>query len=134
MKADKGNATVIMDKEVYHSKMLDHLNSSGSYRIINKDPGNKIMCDVTRIIKSLSLDDIIKKKVTPNSAIMPRIYGSPKIHKEGVLLRPIVNTIGSSTYHLAKFLAKKIRPLSSNTSSYVEDSSSFGQWIKDQEI
>ena len=65
---------------------------------------------------------------------MPRIYGSPKIHKEGIPLRPIVNTIGSPTYHLAKFLAKRLRPLSGNTSSYVKDPSSFVKWIKNQKI
>ena len=42
----------------------------------------------------------------PVGEITSRIYGLPKIHKEGVPLRPIVNTIGSPTYELAKFVAK----------------------------
>lgn len=58
----------------------------------------------------------------------------PKIHKEGIPLRPIVNTIGSPIYDLAKFLAKKLCPLAGNTSSYIKDSASFIQWTKNLEM
>ena len=38
LKADKGGATVILDKEAYNAKMLDHLTTGGSYRKLNKNP------------------------------------------------------------------------------------------------
>ena len=62
------------------------------------------------------------------------IYGSQKVDKEGIPLRPIVNTIRSPTYHLAKYLEKKLRPLSGNMPSYIKDSSPYVQWIKNQKI
>ena len=65
---------------------------------------------------------------------MLRICGSPKFHKEGVPIRPTINTIGSPTYHLHKFLVKKKIPMTSSTSSYIKDSSSFVKWIKNQEV
>jgi hypothetical protein len=65
---------------------------------------------------------------------MPHIYGLWKIHEEGIPLRPIVNTIGSPTYYLAKFLAKKLLPFACNTSSFVKNSTSFVEWTKNQEV
>jgi hypothetical protein len=105
-----------------------------SYRVINKDPGNKLMCVVSTMIKCSSLDDSIKKKVTPKNAIMPQIYGAPKIHKDGVPLIPIVNMIGSLTYSLEKFLAKLLILPSGNTNSFLKDSSSFVKCIKIQNV
>lgn len=36
--------------------------------------------------------------------IPPRLYGLPKVHKEGIPVRPIVSFISSPTYKLAKYL------------------------------
>lgn len=127
LKADKGNATVIMNRIAYDNKMEDHLNNSGCYKIIDKDPSEKVMREVIKKIKESSLDDITKKKIIPNSAITPRIYGAPKVHKSNIPLRPIVSTIGSPTYLLEKHLAKRLRPLSGNTPSYIKDSYFFLQ-------
>ena len=41
----------------------------------------------------------------------PKFYGLPKIHKTGIPLRPIVSSIGSVTYGVAKVLAKVLKPL-----------------------
>ena len=60
--------------------------------------------------------------------MVPRIYSLPKIHKDGVPLRPIVNTIGSPTYKLARFLANLLKPLVGKTNSFVKDSTS---WINE---
>ena len=123
-----------MDRSDYDKKMEEHLNNSGCYKILNKDPSSKILKEVTNKIKNSSLDTITKKRITPSSSITPRIYGVPKIHKKGIPLRPIVNTIGSPTYLLAQYLAKKLRPLVGNTSSYIKDSTSFVQWARNLEM
>ena len=75
-------------------------------------------------------DEEIKKKLIVSDPLVPRIYGLPKIHKPGVPLRPIVDTIGSPTYRLAKFLVEKLKPLVGNTSSFIKDSSYFIEKIK----
>ena len=118
LKADKGNVTVIMDRIDYDYKMEEHLNKSGCYKVLNKDSSSKILRQVSNKIKKSSLDSTIKNRLIPNNAIIPRIYGVPKIHKTGVPLRPIINTTGSPTYWLAKYLANKLRPLYGNTPSY----------------
>jgi len=70
-------------------------------------------------------------KLIESNPITPRIYGLPKIHKEGAPLRPIVNTIGGPTYLLAKFLALKLKPLVGRTKSFVKDFASFIEELKD---
>ena len=40
LKADKGGATVILNKEDYIKKMKSHLDSSGCYKKLNKNPLN----------------------------------------------------------------------------------------------
>ena len=42
LKADKGGATVILNKDDYHNKMLDHLLNSRSYKKLDKNPLKKV--------------------------------------------------------------------------------------------
>jgi len=98
-----------------------------------KNPISKITNLVKKSIKETNLDDKLKKQLTPNSEITSRIYGAPKIHKKKVHLRPIVNTIGSPTYELAKYVAS-ISPLVGKTSSYIKDSNQFVKYIKNTKL
>ena len=125
LKVDKGGTTVLLNSKDYVSKMLDHLSSSGSYRKLGSNRIAKILREVRKVIKESSLEDKNKKLLMPTGEVTPRIYGLPKIHKEGVPLRPIVNTIGSPTYELAKFVAKHLIPLVGHTDSFIKDSSDF---------
>ena len=79
------------------------------------------MREVKKVIKGSSLDDKNKKLLLPTGEITPRIYGLPKIHKDGIPQRPIVNTIGSPTYELAKFVAKRLGPVVGHMESFIKD-------------
>ena len=68
----------------YERKMQEHL-ACGSYKKLKKDPGNTICRIVTKAIKESNLDDEIKSKLYPKDCIVPRIYGLPKIHKQGII-------------------------------------------------
>ena len=128
LKGDKGNATVILNGNDYHTKMIEHL-SSGSYNKLDKDPSNRIVKTLTKAIRDSSLDDIIKRKIIPKNPFIARIYDLSKIHKDGCPLRPIVNTIGSPSYGLARLLTDKLKPLVSHSQSFIKDSSHFIQNI-----
>ena len=60
------------------------------------------------------------------------LYGSPKVHKPVInncpKFRPILSTIGTPTYKLAKFLVPILSPLTSNEFS-VHDSFSFADKV-----
>ena len=51
------------------------------------------------------------QKDVPQGAGIPKFYGLPKIHKEGVPLRPIVSSRGAVSYETAKKLARILKPL-----------------------
>jgi hypothetical protein len=74
LKVDKGGSTMVMDKEDYVKKMYEHLNLSGCYKKLNKNPVRKIMKYMSEAIKMSSLDDDIKKKLIPSCLLIPIIY------------------------------------------------------------
>jgi hypothetical protein len=65
------------------------------------------------------------KKLILHTSTPPRLYGLPKIHKEGVPLRPIVNCIASPTYSLAKYLKGLLSPLVGYSPSHIRNSEDF---------
>jgi hypothetical protein len=67
------------------------------------------------------------KKLIPHALILPRLYGLPKIHKEGVSLRPAVNCITFPTYTLAKYLTGLLNPFVGQSLHHIRNSESFGQ-------
>jgi hypothetical protein len=134
LKADKGGATVLMNMDDYNKKMIEHLTKSGSYKKLDSNPIKKIIRQVKIAINNSNLDERTKKRLTPNNEITPRIYGLPKIHKQDVPLRPIVNTIGSPTYELAKHVAKILSPLVGHTDSFIKVSNDFINIIKNEKV
>lgn len=80
LKADKGSVAVVMNDGEYINKMKDHLYNSGSYKKLEKNPISKITRFVKKAIKEANLDEKLKKRLTPDSEITPRIYDPPKIH------------------------------------------------------
>ena len=76
----------------------------------------------------------LKKKCTSSCEVTPRIYGLPKIHKEGAPLRPIVNTIESPTYELARYVALNLKPLLGNIDSFIKYSSEFIKLLKRKRV
>ena len=61
----------------------------------------------------------------------PKFYGLPKIHKEGVPLRPIVSSIGAASYEISKELARILKPLVGKFIYHVQNTQDFIQQIKD---
>ena len=107
--ADKGMAMVVMDRQDYKDKAFSLLYDTNTCRTINKDPTTKLRNQLINTLKGIKqtggLNDSIYKKVYSTSAVAPKFYGIPKIHKVGTPFRPIVSSRGSITYGMAKILA-----------------------------
>ena len=73
-------------------------------------------------------------RVSENGTRPPLFYGSAKIHKDGVPLRPIVSTIGSSTYKIAKRLNTILQPYAQQANSYVKNTTDFLEKLEDVTI
>ena len=66
---------------------------------------------------------------------IPRLYGLPKVHKEGVPVRPILSMIDTPTHHTAKWLAQVLKPVSDFYKHFsVKDTFQFIDVIKDVDI
>ena len=98
-----------------------------SYRILPKDPTESTERKTTSLIKKSTLPEELSNKLCPTGSRPPRLYGLPKIHKEGVPLRPIVSNIGAPTYQLSKHLAALLGQLTGNSTHHVKNSTQFVQ-------
>ena len=86
-----------------------------------------IGCGIFSKIKKLLKPNIIFLRCS--KGVIPRFYGSPKVHKVSVPLRPIVSFINSPTYNLSKFLSRTLSSLLVNCYS-VRNSKEFVDYIK----
>uniref|UniRef100_A0A8C6K692 Uncharacterized protein n=1 Tax=Nothobranchius furzeri TaxID=105023 RepID=A0A8C6K692_NOTFU len=113
--ADKGRTTVVMDREKYKQQMKQMLEDKNTYEILKKDPTENIKKNMKKLLKPLHEKGKITEKMykhwIPTANITPRIYGTPKIHKQNTPLRPIVDSIGTPTYNMAKDISRIISPI-----------------------
>ena len=104
--ADKGVVLVVIDTVDYIKKAKEILEDTNTYRVIHTDPTsrfkNKLINILRRIKTATGMQDNIYKKMYPTGASPPKFYGLPKIHKKNIPLRPIVSSIGSVAYGVAK--------------------------------
>jgi hypothetical protein len=80
-------------------------------------------------LKRLYDKDKINKQLYDNLRPMGSnsgsLYGLPKVHKEGFPMRPIISSIGTYNYKLAKYLDSLIKPLLDNDRFMLKDSFEF---------
>ena len=76
---------------------------------------NKIVNTLKRLCSEGHLDEKLCDLLTPRYSSAPKMYGLPKVHKEGTHMRPIVSAIGFLSYNLAKELARILTPLAGHT-------------------
>ena len=133
--ADKGNATVVMDRVEYTNKLAD-LISNGGYCKVKKDLTLKMERKMSLILgKNKDLIPQTKyKQLIQHYSKVPHIYGLQKIHKNGIPLRPIVSNRGSAYHPLSVFLVEIINPIIGKSSSYVKNSAQFVERISDAPI
>ncbi|XP_066969999.1 uncharacterized protein [Macrobrachium rosenbergii] len=115
MKADKGGSIVIMNSSEYREKMYRLLDDETTYAKIENPPTvqklqNTFNQNVKKIISKLcnGKDTLCNKLFSSKLPELAYIYGSPKIHKDGCPLHPIVSTMKSPNKNLAVWLAGEL--------------------------
>ena len=113
--ADKCVVLVVIDRQDYIKKARNLLEDTSNYRPIPIDPTNKHKAKLINNLKYIragsGMNDNIYKKMYPTVASSLKFYGLPKIHKKDITLRPILFSIASVTYGVAKELARILKPL-----------------------
>ena len=89
----------------------------------------------------LKLPSSIYSKIYPTGSVPGKFYGTAKFHKlspndtiNELPLRPIVSNIGTATYHLSKYLAKLLSPLSESEYTIKKNTKNFVEKIKKEHI
>ena len=118
---DKGLGTVILDKLEYISKVEEILSDTTKFKRILEDPfkyitklEDKLARLLRKFLKLKIITDETFKYLFPSGSTLGVLYGLPKIHKLNNPIRPILSTIGTFNYHLAKFFVPIIEPLTIN--------------------
>ena len=117
LEADKGNVTVVMDVAGYKEKAMEVIGKE-PFKVLTKDPTKKNEKRVNDDLKRLAKNGSINKetlgylRLTEGSSRVPLLYGRVKLHKDGYPRRPIVSSVGSCTYKVAKQVARVLAPYS----------------------
>ena len=131
---DKGVALVVMDRSDYTKNAKELLEDTNTYRTIQSHPTNKLKNKLINMLRKIKADTGMQentyRKMYPTGATSPKFYGLPKIHKKNIPLRPIVSSIGSVTYGVAKELATIIKPLMDNSQHHVHNTKQFADEIR----
>lgn len=119
VKPDKGKGVVIMNRDDYNSKMQTILNDNTKFRKVNdnlfdnnvklEDRLNRLLRPIKGNIGEDNYNFLYASGTTPGI-----LFGQPKVHKQDNPLRPIVSSIGTAGYNLAKFLQPLVTPLTCN--------------------
>ncbi|XP_036329660.1 uncharacterized protein LOC118741793 [Rhagoletis pomonella] len=135
LNADKGNVTVLMDKSEYDIKIQTIVNDISTYKVLKRDPTNRLQDKNNEIVEKMFSNKIIdvkeKNALLCKTANPPRIYGLPKIHKEGNPLRPICSSVNSPSYNLCKYVVKILKNVTMSSVYNVKDAIEFKNKIKD---
>ena len=131
--ADKGVSLVVMDTADYKKK-AEELLQQPTYHPIPTDPTSKYKNKLINMLKSIKaeggISEAVYKRLYPTGAGSLKFYGLPKIHKEGVPLRPIVSSIGAVTYYTSKELSRILKPLVGRSPYHIQNSQDFIQQIQ----
>ena len=131
--ADKGVSMVVMDREDYEKKS-EELLSQSTYRVLPSDLTTKQKHKLIALLKTINaeggINDHIYRRLYPTGASTPKYYGLPKVHKEGVPLRPIISSRGAVTYESAKELSRIIKSLVGRSPHHVHNTQDFIQSVE----
>ena len=81
-----------------------------------------------------SISDKLYWKLYPELEEPPKLYGTPKIHKNNTPLRPIVSSCGSITYNAAKYLGSILTPLVVKNCHTIKNTKELVDKLRGQEI
>jgi hypothetical protein len=127
--ADEGNATVILNT-VDNKQKITSLLEDPSHRRLARDLTDSTERKTTLLLKISTLTENICKQLRPVGSRPPKLYGLPKIHKEGFPLRKNVSNIGAPTYQLSKYLAGLLSQLTGNSAHKEKNPSQFVQILE----
>ena len=137
LRHDKGRGIVVIDRKKYTEKCMDMLNTK-QFRKLDKDPTKTIETKIQRAVRKIKnhLSTSEYQTLYSSGSAPGKFYGTAKKHKvpangtvDDLPLRPVISNIGTASYHLAKYLAKTLSPLSKSEYT-VDNNLGFVNYMK----
>ncbi|BHF84452.1 hypothetical protein SprV_0902760300 [Sparganum proliferum] len=137
MSADKGGATVIMDKADYVNKANQVFDDREAYAPLTVNPTKKPAAAINKVnkfarLKLISPDD--SRSMALSDPRTARVYGLPEVHKTDAPLRIIVPLIGSPTCNLTKWLYRHLKHHTNRSQYSIKSSQAFLQKIQGPKV
>ena len=130
-----------MNRSAYLEKCFTLLNTS-QFNKLTEDPTHATERKIQRVLPKINLKvpSNIYSKIYPTGSAPGKFYGTAKLHKlwpndtiKELSLRPIIPNIGNATYHLSKYLAELLSPLSESEYT-IKKTKHFVEKIKKEHI
>jgi len=133
-RSDKGNTTVIANRNDYNEKLNKLLSDKTTYEVVKKryrlgkeiddtvTTQGKFNTFITLLCHKKVIDDKKAKELRRYNSQPAKLYGLFKIHKINNPIRPIVAYCGSPGEALANFYNEILIPITGKTSSYIKNS------------
>lgn len=114
------------------------LQDETTYEKIRYDPTARVSRKIMSILDEWKecryIDARTHRRLNVSNCNPPRIYGLPKIHKQGRPLRPVVSTIGTTTYRLAQYLSSILGKIVGKTEAHVVNSFTFATEVSGVQV
>ena len=115
-----------MQLEEYEQKLTDMLSDEKTYKELQSEPTahykRELIAILSRLKKEAKISHAQYHHFFPTVENVLRIYSTPKVHKPGNKVRPIVDYTGSIGYNTSRALADILAPLVGKTDHHVENS------------
>nr|VZI18684.1 unnamed protein product [Spirometra erinaceieuropaei] len=132
--ADKGRATIVLDRTDYLQKAKGLLEDRQFFVPCATNPLKALTREINATLLALENSGAItptdRRMARPQDTALARFYGLPKVHKDGAPLRPIVSLKGTPTYGLAKWLFRRLKFLTAESDTTVSSSAQFLEELK----
>ena len=128
-KADKGSATIVMNRNDYIKEGVRQLSDTAFYQKLEQDPLSDHQREIENTLLKIHQKGEISRKVLhhllPSGTTTPEFYFLPKIHKTNITGRPIISGNNSPTERISAFVDEHIKILVPKIKSYVRDTPDF---------
>ena len=120
---------VLFQRILQDFKKAEDLLTQPTYKSIPSDPitkyNNKLIILLITIKAEGGINKAVYRRLYPTEAGSLKFYELPKIHKEGMPLRPIVSSIGAVINETSKELARILKPLVGRSPYQVQKTKEF---------
>ena len=138
VEADKGRATCLIEEEKVNKIIETELNKQNRYHSLKKDNIDNVRSKVNKKLKELKESGLISEKLykdlklhTPKT---PSARPLLKTHKNPLKIRLVTNRQNSAVYKIGKLFSNELRQITTSGKSFIKDSKSFVENIKDEKL